>query len=575
MSEVSKLVNQMGPGKMLTMAGVVVGLIVFFVFISSRLASPNVSLLFANLEPSEAASVAGRLQGLGVVHELRDGNRSVYADSERVASLRLSLAEEGIGGSIVGMELFDQQDSLGTTSFVQNINFIRAIEGELQRTLIEINGVRKARIHVNMPQRQLFKTSARQASASVLLTTGGAGLTPEQVLSIRALVATAVPGLDSNNITISDQRGSMLARGGDTGKENLSSSMEEQRSAQEGKLRSNIEKTLEAIVGPGRVRAEVAIQMQMSRITTNAETYDPEGQVQEATQTKETQTQSTDGSNSSAVSVGQQLPDAGGGTAGGGAGSSGTTTDEVVNFLNSRTVTTEVKEPGDILRVSVGIVIDHKRVPDANADSGFAKQPWSQAELDQMTAMTRAVIGFDQTRGDEVTLSNMEFASMEQIDDGPIPFNLFGLNKTDIKSLIEVVVIGIVSILVLLLVIRPLVLRIAASIPEASAVAQAQLETLADQSSDVVAIPSPDVHGITPELAAAAASGDDGAVQALTRLRAQSAGGAEQSLSVDAKIDVAQVEGKVQDTALKKVGDIVTRHPEESASIVRQWLYSE
>jgi flagellar M-ring protein FliF len=574
-SEVSKIMNQMGPGKMLTMAGVIVGLILFFVFISSRLAGPSLSLLFSDLEPSEAASVSARLQGMGVAHEMRDGG-SIYADSSRVANLRMSLSNEGIGGSIVGMELFDKTDSLGTTSFVQNINFIRAVEGELQRTLIEINGIRKARIHVNMPQRQLFRSSARQASASVLLTTGGAGLTPEQVLSIRALVATAVPGLDANNITISDQRGSLLARGGDSGKQNLSSSLEEQRSAQEGKLRGNIEKTLEAIVGSGRIRAEVVIQMQMSRITTNAETYDPDGQVTEATQTKESSTQSTDGSGSGAVSVGTQLPDGGAGAGGaGGAGSSGTTTDEVVNFLNSRTVTTEVKEPGEITRISVGIVIDHKRVPDANADNGFVKQPWSQAEIDQMIAMTRAVIGFDQDRGDEISFANMEFASMEQGEDGPIPFNLFGLNKTDITSLIEVVVIGIVSILVLLLVIRPLILRIAASIPEASAVAQAQLEALVDQSSDVVAIPSPEIHGITPELAAAAASGDDNAVQALTRLRSQNAGGQEQDLSVDAKIDVAQVEGKVQDTALKKVGDIVTRHPEESAAIVRQWLYSE
>ncbi len=575
MSDINRMMNQVGPSKMILIGGVVGGLVLFLIFISSFLGGANMAVVFSNLEPRTAMAMSQKLAGMGVSFELRDNNRSIYAPQNEVTNVRMLLADDGMGGSVVGMELFDEQASLGTTNFQQNVNLIRATEGELSRTLTSINGITSARVHVVMPQRARFQSERQEPTASVLLNTG-AGFESAKAKVIQSLVATAIPGLSAANITVADQRGSLLAAGGGDDAISGYNSLIEQRITQENLYRSRIEQTLENIVGTGNVRAQVSIKMSTSEVTRNSRVFDPETQVTLGTETREETSQSTEGSSGS-VSVSTQLPDGGG--AGGGAtnGSTSSKTAEITNFENSSTVTTEVKKPGDIERISVAVVVGLK--PEKQADGTLVfNQQWSQPELDQMENMIYAAIGGakPQTPQEEVNatqfveLTSMPFINVFSGEKPPEPETILGFTPQDLRGLIEIVVFGVVAILVLLLVVRPLVVRIAAAIPEAG---PGSLDALPDQSQNIQAIPSPDVHGITPELAAAAASGDSNAQSALSRLRSQTLD--ENNMSIETQIDVAQVEGKVQDSAIKKVGDIVMRHPEESAAVVRQWLYSD
>ena len=568
----NNLLRTLGPGRLAAMALVVLGLPALLYYASTRLTTPALGLLYSDLEMAESAEIVERLQSQNVRFELRDGGRTILVPQEQVSALRVGLAGEGLGGSIVGYEIFDRGETLGTTSFVQNVNRLRAIEGELARTIREIDAVSSARVHIVLPERQLFGRQQREPSASIVLRTGRGGVTNSQVAAIQYLVASAVPGLTPQKVSIVDQSGALLARSSDTdAAENFLASAEDRRRTFESRLRTQIESLLERTVGVGRVRAEVSAEMDLNRITTNEEIYDPDSQVVRSSSTVEETSRDEEGL-SGEVTVGNNLPDGEEGEAeDDGSLSTSGRTEEVVNYEISRTVRTQVKEGGEIQRISVAVLVDGSYT--TAADGTTVYQPRSEAELERLAALVRSAIGFDAERGDTVEVVNLQFVTPEPAELAPEPDSFLGLNSADLFGLVEKIVFGIVIILALLLIVRPIVNRLlAATEPVPAADGPQQLETHIG-AAPAIAGPDP-TRNITPELAAAAAAGDPDA--AATVAAAKEAGViSEQGLSIDAEIDVARVEGRVQDSALKKVGEIVQGHPEEAAAIVRQWLYSD
>src|SRR5690606_30187616 len=210
----------------------------------------------------------------------------IYVPADQVAKLRLSLASEGIpaGGSI-GYELFDRADALGTTNFVQQINQIRALEGELARTIRSIRQVRAARVHLVMPKRELFSNDRAEPTASVVLTIGG-GLDKGQVSAIQHLIASAVPGMKASNVSVIDSSGELLARGAEDGELDVANS-EDMRRSYEARMSQAIEQLLAQTLGAGKVRAEVTADLDFNQVTTNKEDFNPDGQVVRSTQTVE------------------------------------------------------------------------------------------------------------------------------------------------------------------------------------------------------------------------------------------------------------------------------------------------
>lgn len=563
-----RFLNSMGAGKLITLLAVGAGLVGFFFFVVTRLSQPPMSLLYADLELAESSQIIERLTGMGVPYELRNDGKTIFAPNDKISSLRVTLAGEGLGGSIVGYEIFDRSDSLGTTSFVQNINRIRAVEGELARTISEINSVSSARVHIVMPERQVFRQEDRRPSASIVLKTRRGGLSPDQVKAIQYIVSTAVAGLDSQAISIVDQNGTLLARG-DSGSGGAagSSTVEESQRSLENRLRIQIESLLEKTVGPGKARAEVSVDMNLSRVTSNSETFDPDSQVVVSSHVISDSTQDTDAGATGGVSVGADLPggqDVGGG--GGGQQNISTTSrsEETTNFEISRTTSTTVVEAGEIQKISVAVLIDGNRTIDANGNEAYSPRP--QAELDQYITLIQSAIGYDANRGDNVSVVNLEFAAIEEPEGLPEPFRVMGLDTDALGGLIERIFWGLSAILAFFMIVKPLMTKVIAAIPEppppsAQLGGPGRMQAL-----------SPPQMGITPELVAAAAAGDQQAIEQFYIAREQSQS---RPMGVESQIDVASIEGRVQDSALKKVGDIVVRHPDESAAIVRNWLYSD
>ncbi len=533
------------------MGGVAVGLIGFFIFITTRLTAPQMELLYGGLKAEDSQRITAQLSASGTPFEIRNGNQ-IFAPSDLVGELRIKLAGQGLGGgSIVGYEIFDDASSLGTTNFIQNVNLLRALEGELSRTIKSIGSVSSARVHLVLPKRQLFARQSQEPSATIMLKmTGGARLGPEQVSAVQYLVAAAVPGLNPNRISIIDNKGSLLARGYDDAGDPAAQAAKgaERQRALQGRLSRTIEQLIENIVGFGKVRAEVSVDMDFDRIVTNEELYDPEGQVVASTQSVEQSANNQESDAATPVSVATNLPDANlnSTTAGASLNSTENRTEEIVNFSNSKKVINHIRESGIITRLSVAVLVDGTYPEDENGDKSY--QPRNEAEMELMATLVRSAIGFNADRGDSVDVINMQFADLGAEEEEELQL-FFGLNKNDLLRMAEILVLSIVAILVILLVVRPLVSRAFEALPAA----MAEGKMLADQTSAAAAaaLTAPSAGGPAPS----EAPGMDDQYEEL--------------------IDIDRVEGRVKGSSVKKVGEIVEKHPEEALSIIRTWMYQE
>ncbi len=539
--------RSLGPSRLAIMGGVVLALVGFFIFLLTRLGTPQMALLYGELDTTDSARIVSQLTAQDIPFELRNNGTEVYVPNDRVGDLRMSMADEGLpsGGSI-GYEIFDDADALGSTNFVQNVNLVRALEGELSRTIRSLESVRTARVHLVMPKRELFSRESRQPSASVILQMAGSRrLGRQQVSAVQHLIAAAVPNLNPNRVSIVDERGTLLAAGfEDDSPASMALKADERRRSYENRLARTIEDLVEKTVGFGKVRAEVTADMDFDRINTSQEAFDPDGQVVRSTQTIEESATSQETEATPPVSVATNLPDAELG-AGESAGSrtAENRTEETVNFEISKKVTNHVRETGIVNRLSVAVLVDGTYARGEDGETTY--EPRGEEDMELLATLVRGAIGYNADRGDTVEVVNMRFHTLEEEIEEELQL-FFGLNKNDLLRVAEILVLSIVSILVILLIVRPLVARAFEAMPAAMGMAG---------------------EGLLAEQAAAPALAGPGA-----RVPAPGEGVEEE---MEEMIDLDRVEGRVKASSVKKVGEIVEKHPDEAISIIRSWMYHE
>ena len=535
--------------RLAVMGGVLFGVIAFIIYLTTRLTSPSMDLLYRELDTHDSSRIVTLLEGQNIPYELRQNGTEIHVPANRVARLRLTLADQGLpSGGSVGYEIFDDLNALGTTTFIQNVNLIRALEGELARTIQSIESVRKARVHLVLPKRELFSRQRQEPSASVVLKMGSAGrLNAEQISAIQHLVAAAVPSLLPRRISIIDNKGSLLARGFEDGADvgAMVAKLEERRRKFQNRLARTIEELLEKTVGFGKVRAEVSADMDFDRISTTKEEFDPDGQVVRSTQTTEETATTRDAEGAPPVTVGTNLPDP---NLGAGETTSSTSsesrTDETVNFEISKRVINHVRESGVVKRLSVAVLLDKVRTPKPDGVPDIRDR--SDEDMELLATLVRGVVGFDADRGDQVEVIQMEFVEFEEVEE---PLDLFfGLEKNDLLRMAEIGVLSIVALLFILLVARPLISRAFEALPAAAGAVGERL--LADQTTAAPALTGPGGVPIPVE-------------------------GALEAEQFEELIDIDLVEGRVRASSVNKVGEIVEKHPEEALAIVRSWMYQE
>jgi len=549
----TEFLKTLGPARILSLGLVAAGLIGFFAFVGMRVSETPLSLLYSDLSQEDASQIITQLEAQQIPYELRGDGTKIYVSQDATLRLRMSMAEQGLptGGS-VGYEIFDNTDALGTTSFVQNLNYLRALEGELARTIRAINRVKAARVHLVLPEREVFSRERRDPSASIIVRVAGEPLSRNQIRSIQHLTASAIDGLSPGNVSIVDEKGNLLASG--AGGENeglLSTSLDERNIAYETRLQTQIAKIVESIVGPDGARIQVSAELDFNRITRTSDTFDPEGQVVRSTQTVEESNSSADGIANDAVTVGNAIPNGTDAEGANGSTDQANRTEETVNYEISRTTQTEVIEAGSIKRLSVAVAVDG--IYTQAADGTVTYTPRAEDQLSKITALVRSAIGYDQSRGDIVEVVNIQFAARsipEPLPEIEEPF--LGLTKADYMRMGETGVLALISLLVLLFVVRPLLRGIIN--PPASA---DQLALAGAGGVGAVAIPGPDGQAQLP-----APDGENAAAVST-----------EPKSEIEQMIDIAQVEGKVKESSVSKVGELVVNHPDETMSILRTWLH--
>jgi flagellar M-ring protein FliF len=521
----------------MAMIAVTAALIGFFAFVIMRVTTPQMTTLFTDLSLEDSSSIIKDLERQGVQYELRNEGGTILVPKDKVTRLRMKLAEGGLPkGGGVGYEIFDKSDALGTTSFVQNINHLRALEGELSRTISSIDRIQAARVHLVLPERPLFSRETPEPSASIVVRVRGA-LEPQQIRAIRHLVASSVSGLKPQRVSIVDESGQLLADGASSDADQQVG--DERRAAFEKRMRKEVEDIVSSVVGAGRARVQLSADFDYNKITQTSDKFDPEGRVLRSSQTREEQSATTD--NNGQVTVGNELPGAqqnnGNQQA---ARDQSKKTEETNNYEISRTTKTEVTEAGRVNRISVAVLVDGAYSKNEKGELVYKER--SKDELDRIAALVRSAIGFDQKRGDQVEVVNLKFAEGPAIAPIEQPTGILGMlqfTKDDVMYVIELGVMMVLGLVVLFMVVRPLVKRILASEEIAALVA-----------------PAPAL----PEPVAAPASGSTG--QALI----PGGPGAAQLL------DVAQIQGQVHAQSVHRVGELADRNPNETVAIVRQWL---
>ncbi|HEV3395873.1 MAG TPA: flagellar basal-body MS-ring/collar protein FliF, partial [Xanthobacteraceae bacterium] len=435
----------LGAARLGAMAAVAVTLVGVFGFLILQVTSPQMTPLFTDLTVEDSTAIVKDLERQGVAYQLKNDGAIILVPRDQVARVRMQLAEGGLpkGGGI-GYEIFDKSDALGATSFVQNINHLRALEGELARTIRSIDRVQAARVHLVLPERPLFSRDKVEPSASIVLKMRGA-LETQQVRAIRHLVATAVNGLKPERVSVVDEAGRLLADGAaGTGENDPATHAEERQAAYERRLREEIESIVSSVVGPGRARVQLTADFDFNRITQTSDQFDPEGRVLRSSQTREEQTATGDGRDGQ-VTVGNELP--GGQRAPAPEGQpvqrdQSKKSEEIANYEISRTTKTEVIEGARIKRVSVAVLVDGTY---AKGDGGeVAYQPRTSQEIERIGALVRSAIGFDQKRGDQVEVINLRFAEapMTPISEPTGWTSYLQFTKDDILRAIEWVVMG-------------------------------------------------------------------------------------------------------------------------------------
>jgi flagellar M-ring protein FliF len=417
---------------------------------------PHFQPLFTNLSPEDAASIIDALKAEKVAYEIADGGRAVLVPSTRRYELRLALAARGLPeGGGVGFEIFDKQ-TLGQTDFLQRLNYQRALQGELARTISQLGGVEAARVHLAMPERSLFVSQDRRASASVVVKlASGRTLSPAQIDGIVHLVASSVEGLATEAVTVVDEGGRILSsdrgRGESAG---ASSGALDYQQALERQIGERVETMLAAVVGRDKAIARVAATLDFARVERTEEMYDPD---RTALKTQHTAREQSEGARPGGGAPGVQanLTNEAPAVAAGGEGPKSERRDETQTYEVSKVVSRTIGATGAVKQLSVAVLIDGTYT-EQGGQRTFTPRP--QEELDRLKELVKNAVGFSEERGDKVEVASVQFQTEELPSGEGIFSSLLGAAPAVLWRLLAIVVAGVL----LVYFVRPLLLGLAA-----------------------------------------------------------------------------------------------------------------
>jgi flagellar M-ring protein FliF len=456
-NQVMTLIGTMPLSKKLSMVFVLMLVVTGFAFMFIWANQTDYQVLFNNLSPEDGGAIVSKLRETRVPYKVEANGTLIMVPADKVHELRLSLAGEGLpNGGQVGFEIFDEAD-FRTTKFVQELNYRRALQGELSRTINQFEEVKRSKVFIVLPKETLFVDEQKPASASIQLDLKS-NLPQNKMASIAHLVANAVEGLEPENVTVVDTKGRLIFKGGprDESSALLSNAQLDYKGKVEEEIRKNVQTMLEGIVGPGKAIVRVNAEIDFNKTTLNQEEYDPSAPAVRSERNLQESSETNEGEKESSQTLINQRSGVVPASTGNRQASS--KKDVATNYEINKTTRTIFKPAGTIKRLSVAAVIDGTYQDEKTEDGTATKRyiPRSDTELKKFEDIVKKAMGYNEDREDQVTAISFPFSESIIADamtgDEGQGFDFFSLLKGYKGSLINLFLVA----LVFFLVVRPL-----------------------------------------------------------------------------------------------------------------------
>ncbi|GGG67807.1 flagellar M-ring protein [Salipiger pallidus] len=551
--------KSLGQKRLIALGAVGVGLVLAVFIGMAVLAQRDYVSLYRDLSPADAGRIVEALEQAQIPARADMAGTAVSVPAEDLARARMELAGAGLpNDGTPGWEIFDSATGLGMNSFMQRVNRMRAMEGELARSIQTIDGIEAARVHLVLPEREPFSRERAQPSASVIVR-GQRQIAMRQAQAIRSLVASAVPDLAPNHVTVLSASGeTILAEDGEAGSD---TSLQSARAQIEDRLGQRITQILSARVGAGNARVQVSVDLSTERRVIHEQTYDPAQRVVRSTETRE-ESREDQRAASGEVGVNDNIPAALADDVPGNASNTSNSTNEVVNYEIGGTRSEIVQEPGEIQRVSVAVLVNG--IYNVEGGGAVDYEERGEDELARLETLVQSAIGFDEARGDSVEVVSLRFMDYSMDVGEPVSGGVMQLMRDNLGTMLRgLFALGLVAA-VLFFAVRPALNRLATP----------------------AALPGPD--GAAPGGPGALAQiGSDGSSTTtnITNIQnARQAGTTERNVYQDGTvldplprdeddtIALASVQGGVQRGWINTVGTLIENEPDDAIKVVRGWL---
>lgn len=449
------LLKNLSKAKIVAIATATLSALILMGVLVYTMSQPKMIPLFGELSQEDSSMVIAKLQAMGKPYVADSSGRTIMVSVNDVLPLRMALAQDGIPNSsqILGYELFDKQDILGTSQFVNNINEMRALEGELVRTINSLSEIEQSRVHIVIPKSDYFSKSTAEGSASIFVKVKqGKKLSESQINGVANLVAAAVPGLSLDSIAIIDQSGKSLKTPGDNQDEGNAKNITEYKSNIEKKLKKAVEDLVGKYVGVGKVQANVTAEIDFDKIVINQEEYIPDSQVIRSERNSSEKSNDTEMDKN--VSVGTNIPnflqnpqpnnikqyDK---------------EDGIVNYEVSKKITNKVIQWGAITQLSIAVLVDGVYDKDKTTERAVYVRDRTVEELAKIKQLVSAAIGADDSRGDRVEVMNLQFAQEEFFSD-----NISNFPQYDNATIAQIVIILLILIVAGIIFMKPKLIKV-------------------------------------------------------------------------------------------------------------------
>ncbi len=501
------------------------------------LQEPDYRPLYSNLSLASTSEVADELQQAGIKYKIDTTHGSVLVPADKLHLARLKLAANGLPkGGNVGFELLDKTTGIGTSRFMEDAQYKRALEGELAKTISTIQGVKSARVHLAIPKQSAFITDNISPKASVLVKlTSGQRLDKGQVAAIVQMVASSITGLKASDVSVADQHGNLLTNNAD---HNLSITKEEFTYQQElqKQYEDRIITLLTPIIGQNKIQARVSADIDFTQQETTQEKYNPEGNAVRSEQIVNEQN-SASGAGGAPGAVANQAP----GEGGGGAAGAGSKRDSTIkNYELGRSIEYTKNPVGKLKYLTIAVVIDdHAKIDEKTKK--IVRTPLSKEELEKITNLVKHTVGFDEKRGDKISVINSTFAPPEEIEAmPPVPMWKQAWFWDIVKKSL-----GAIFVLILVLtVLRPILRSLAKKAPPGPALPQGgNANMLGGMSSTGMSMPNSSMQQNIPE---------------------------QQNINVD-HLSSAEI-ARLKNEQLDSLRNMVSQDPARVASVLRNWV---